>query len=335
MIKHTILCGNSENYDQLIGDQYVLFMKYVNSQHELWLYDYVRQNNRLMLLNAPSIHKIDHNKRTSQYTIPQSSSFYFINGHNLLIGVYNKDKPNKLMLKFYNLKVNCNKPSRKEEYSFNVTQTSHYLIDNKLFYHDLIVNIDTFETNHLIPCQNNTLSICPCNRLYSVQKDPTNHAFFTIDNNTFIIEGNYCYVDTQYDTYIFRSKTSDSTGNNTFTFIRKELETRKLTDIKFINEKINIKFRPKMFDIYEVDIDESMTDLSTLEELFDMLQDALNKTDIMITYDIIPNNDSYIFELRDNHKYHKMLKQYTLKKVPDEVTIDQKLDYVLNKLESM
>jgi hypothetical protein len=335
MIKHTLLCSNTDNFDQILGDQYVLFRKYLGSQYELWLCDYICTNNRLMLLRSPQLHNIDSLPRSTNNPIPDTQSFYFANGHRLFLFIYDKDKPNKLTIKYYDLKINCNKPSHKEDYSFNATQKLHYLIDNKLFYHDIIINIDTFESYHLIPCQNDTRIISSCNKLYAVNKNTGSCAYFTIDKNVFVIEGiNLNYIEMKQNTYIFREDIV-STNDRRYSFIRKELETRKSTDINFVNGKINIKFQPKIFDGYEVDIDESMTKIDNLENLYEMLQDALNKTNPMISYDIIPDNDSYIFELRDNHKYHKMIDRYTFNKVPDEVTIDNKLDYILNKLENI
>lgn len=335
MISHSILCDSSERYEHLVGDQYVLFRKSSPNNWELWIYDYLCPTNRTMLLRSDlGITKIE--KTRDKNNIPQNQSFYIHNNHTLHIFSYDKSKPNRLILKFYDFKKSSNKPVRKEEYSFEITQSNNnLLINNKMFYQNIILDIETFEINYLIPCQNDTRYYTSDYRLYSVNKNSNIKCYFTIEKNIFVIEGSLDYIEMRNDTYIFRENTSDTSKGKKYTFVRKELETRKSTDINFVNGKLCIKFSPKIFDMYEVYIDEDMTKLDSLEGLYEMLQDALNKTNPMISYEIIPNEESYIFELRDNHKYHKMIEQYTMTKVPNEITIDQKLDYILNKIENL
>ena len=338
MIQHPLICGNNESFDTLVGDQYVLFKNINGGITELWLYDYIRPNNRTMLIkNTKTIQYININNINVNFPFQSGTSFYFIKGHKIYIGIDNSsDKKDKLILKCYDLKINSTKPCKKEEYSFTPNQSSSYLCRKKLFYQNLIIDIDTFELTYLIPCTDNSRHITNCSTLYYVTKG-SNKLYYTIDTNTFVIEINGYHTATKNDTWIFLCDNSSSNNSNTQTykFVRKELETRTSTDVKFISGKINIRYSPKIFDIYEVKIDDTMTKLPNLENLYDMINDAINRTDPMISYEILPNGESYIFELRDNHKYHKMVEQFKLEKVPDEVTIDNKLNYVLERLDRM
>ena len=332
MISHSIVCDPSETYQHLVGDQYVLFQKSSPNVWELWLYDYLCPTNRTMLLRSDTpITKVQKALIETDNGIPMNQSFYFANNHTLHIFSYDKSKPNRLSLKFYDFRKNSSKPVRKEDYSFDANQNSNNMvINNKMFYQNIILDIETFEINYLIPCKNDTLNYTPDKRLYYVNKNDAIKSYFTIEKNIFVIEGTLSYVEMKNDTYIFRDNVTCK-----YTFVRKELETRKSTDINFVNGKICIKFSPKIFDMYEVHIDKDMTKLDSLEGLYEMLQDALNKTNPMITYEITSSEDCYVFELRDNHKYHRMVEQYTMTRVPNEVTIDQKLDYILGKIENI
>lgn len=335
MHNYSLILGSNEQLDQMVGDQYVLIRKTVGGGcNELWLCDYVRPSNRDILIRTTHIYRIDESRRSQQYPIPENNSFYYVNGHNIIIGLYSHDKPNKLIMKLFDTKLNCTKSSKKEEYAIDLNNPIHYVIRNKLFYHNIIVDLDTFNHTYLPLCIPKSRTITSDNMLYCIQKRAEEYSYYTIDTNVLVLEGAYNYQDMSRDTYIFFASKYDA-NNRTCKFVRKELQTKKLTNINFANSKIHLTYQPKMFDTYEVVIENEMTQLETLEQLYEMLQDALNKTDGLISYEITPSNENFIFELRDNHKYHKMLERYELKKVPDQVTIDKKMDYILRKIEGL